>query len=433
MQTRIAKDAKRFLDKSFSAKPKPFTPINKFGGECGRDCGWCERHGQHICSAVIEITEQCNLACPICYFGEKRDAHITPAEFKARLDDLLRIENGKLDVLQISGGECTLHPQFGEILDIALAHDIGRIVVNTNGSTIDFPVCRENDSTDKNVYRTLRLHRDRVEVYLQFDGFDDAVYTALRGRPMLAEKMAVLNRFNEAEIKICLAVTVCAMNLAEVPKIVKFATELKHVSGITFQRLTQVGCSRPSKPLERERLEREALTSMEGERHREPLPSVFQEDILLAIASGGLMKYEDLKPLPCSHENCTLFGFLFCTPEKVYSVADYIDMKKCKKALSNRLAFDETVLSYLRENICDCMVGRLLGDHPALRKLREFASSAGSTHGDMKVLRILVKNFMDADNFDFERARKCCAGVAVGGGRVVPFCLHNLMKMKGNK
>ncbi len=394
----IAKDAARFFDKTYDVEGKPFQASTQFNGTCGPDCGWCNAHKQHICTGLIEITEACNLACPICYFGPKSTWHISLDEFEARLQTLLSVEQGHLDVLQISGGECLLHPQFKEILQIALRADIGRILINTNGLNL---------LRDQDLFKLIKAHKDRVEIYLQFDGFDDEVYQALRGEKLLTQKQEILHRLNEAEVKICLAVTVYQKNLKEIPAILKLATQLKHISGITFQRLTKVGNA--------------AATQ---------LPSVLQEDILLAIANSNYMQYKDLIPLPCSHENCTSLGFLFCQGDKVYSLGDYVDYSKCKTQISNRIAFDKTILDYMRKNVCKCFVGKVLGGNFMLDKLQEFAQGDSSCHKDMKIVRIIVKNFMDADTFDWKRAQKCCTGVSVGHGRVIPFCVHNALKGK---
>ncbi|MBQ3933964.1 MAG: hypothetical protein II726_02095, partial [Elusimicrobiaceae bacterium] len=196
-------------------------------------------------------------------------------------------------------------------------------------------------------------------------------------------------------------------NLKEIPAILKLAVDLKHISGITFQRLTKVGSATGTK-----------------------IPSVLQEDILLSIADSGYMKYKDLIPLPCSHENCTSLGFLFCQGKKVYSLGDYVDYSKCKTQISNRIAFDKTILDYMKKNVCKCFVGRVLGGNFMLDKLQEFAQGNGSCHKDMKIVRIIVKNFMDADTFDWQRAQKCCTGVSVGNGKIIPFCIHNTLKGK---
>ena len=394
----IAKDAERFFDKTYDVEGKPFQAITPFNGNCGPDCGWCDAHKQHICTGLIEITEACNLACPICYFGKKSTQHITVEEFKVRLQTLLTAEQGHLDVLQISGGECLIHPQFKEILQESLHADIGRILVNTNGLRL---------LTDTDTFDLIKQHKDRVEIYLQFDGFDDEVYKTLRGKSLLTQKQEILKQLNVAEIKTCLAVTVYQENLKEIPAILKLAVELKHISGITFQRLTKVGSAAGTE-----------------------IPSVMQEDILLAIANSGYMKYKDLIPLPCSHENCTSLGFLFCQGDKVYSLGDYIDYSKCKTQLSNRIAFDKTILDYMQKNVCKCFVGKVLGDNFMLDKLQEFAQGNGSSYKDMKIVRIIVKNFMDADTVDWQRAQKCCTGVSVGNGKVIPFCVHNALKGK---
>ena len=397
-RVKIAKDAARFFDKTYDVKGKPFKAVTSFHGTCGQDCGWCEEHKQHICTGLIEVTQACNLACPICYFGQKAPKHITLKEFKERLKTLLTVEKGHLDVLQISGGECLLHPRFKEILQAALKEDIGRILINTNGLML---------LEDKSIFELIKQHKDRVEIYLQFDGFDDGVYKVLRGKTLLKQKQEILQCLNEAEIKICLAVTIYKDNLKEIPAILKLSTELKHISGITFQRLTKVGSAVGTE-----------------------IPSVLQEDILLAIANSGYMKYKDMIPLPCSHENCTSLGFLFCQGKKVYSLGDYVDYSKCKTQLSNRIAFDKTILDYMQKNVCKCFVGKVLGSNFMLDKLQAFAKGGASAYKNMKIVRVIVKNFMDADTFDWQRAQKCCTGVSVGNGKVIPFCIHNALKGK---
>lgn len=393
---KIAKDSKRFFDKTFSSDTKPFNPIAHYNGNCGDDCGWCEKHEQHICTGLIEITESCNLNCPICYFGNKSNKHISLEEFKNRIQNLLDIENGHLDILQLSGGECTIHPEFCEFLDEALKFDIRRIVVNTNGLAF---------LNNEKIFEKIKSLNEKLDIYLQFDGFDDEVYKRLRGRALLKEKLEIIYKLNSANVKMHIAATIYKENLKEIPKILKFATEVKHISGITFQRLTKVG------------------SALETE-----IESVFQEDILLYMAKSGLLAYEDIIPLPCSHENCTSLAFLLCTKGKILSLADYIDYKNLKPAISNRLVFDNTVLDYLKDNVCSCFIGKIFGNSEVLDALKQFSKTKLTVHEDMKIIRLVVKNFMDSENFDWERARKCCTAVAVGNNRVIPFCVNNNLK-----
>jgi len=50
---------------------KPGTMPRKFNTAiergCPDDCGLCPDHEQHSCLALVEITDHCNLTCPICY------------------------------------------------------------------------------------------------------------------------------------------------------------------------------------------------------------------------------------------------------------------------------------------------------------------------------------------------------------------------------
>ena len=140
------------------------------------------------------------------------------------------------------------------------------------------------------------------------------------------------------------------------------------------------------------------------------------------------MDYKDIIPLPCSHENCSSIAFLFCKGGKTYSLSKFIDYNKCKSVLSNRIAFDGAVLEYMKQNVCKCFLGALTGNKLLKAAVENFASGGKSAHKDMKILRILVKNFMDAETFDFERAKKCCVGVSTGKGKIIPFCIYNNLK-----
>src|SRR5207247_9339465 len=72
------------------------------------------------CLALIEIVNSCNLSCPPCYAdspvgtGQKVDA-IPLADLQRRIQGVID-RKGKIEILQLSGGEPTLHPQFFELL-----------------------------------------------------------------------------------------------------------------------------------------------------------------------------------------------------------------------------------------------------------------------------------------------------------------------------
>jgi hypothetical protein len=394
----VSKDSKRFFDKRFDSPGKKVYDLQtKKEKGCPEDCGLCPDHKQHMCSSLIEITGRCDLRCPVCYYADFETPDISLEEFKSRLEVLMKTENGHLDVLQLSGGEPLLHGKFIEILKYAAAQDINRVLINTNGRTL---------LKNEEIYQAVKELKDRTEIYLQFDGFDKDSNIKLRGNDLLDEKLALIEKLGVDDIKISLAVTVMESNLKEVKNIIKFACEKANITGITFQRFAMV-----------------------GDGSKVDYKSVLQEDIIHAAASSGLLKYKDIVPLPCSHENCTSISFLFVADGQVHSMADFIDYEKHQAVIQNKIGFESTILNYLRdnalcgpENCCSWITNSL----PIVKKLREFTTGKGSNYKNMKMLRILVKNFMDAYTFDAERAKKCCFGISTGKGRIMPFCVNNI-------
>ncbi len=101
---------------------------------CPYDCGLCPDHEQHSCLSLVEITDHCNLRCPTCYSasGPERQNYRTLEHVERMLDAVVRNEQ-QPDIVQISGGEPTMHPDFFAILDAAKRRPIRHLMVNTNG------------------------------------------------------------------------------------------------------------------------------------------------------------------------------------------------------------------------------------------------------------------------------------------------------------
>src|SRR5213075_2097967 len=125
------------------------------------------------CLTLVEITDGCNLTCPVCYAesSPQRMKHRTLEQVDFMLDAVVRNE-GEPDVVQISGGEPTIHPQFFEVLDAARRRPIKHLMVNTNGIRI---------AQDAAFVKRLNEYRRRFELYLQFDSLRPGPLVALRG------------------------------------------------------------------------------------------------------------------------------------------------------------------------------------------------------------------------------------------------------------
>lgn len=118
---------------------------------------------QHSCVLLLDITENCNLECPTCFAasapGIGRFARLP--HILRSLDASIQREGGRVDVLMLSGGEPTVHPEVLEIIEAATEREVTRVILNTNGIRI---------AKDDRFVTSLGRLRGRVEVYLQFDG-----------------------------------------------------------------------------------------------------------------------------------------------------------------------------------------------------------------------------------------------------------------------
>ena len=149
------------------ASEYPRTPHTDTVYGCPFDCGICPDHEQHSCLTLIEVTDRCNLACPTCYAESSphHGRHRTLEEIEKMLD-LVVANEGQPDVVQISGGEPTVHPQFFEIMDIAKSKPIKHLMLNTNGIRI---------AKDISFVEKLASYMPDFEIYLQFDSFKPEV------------------------------------------------------------------------------------------------------------------------------------------------------------------------------------------------------------------------------------------------------------------
>lgn len=191
--------------------------------------GLPETQAQHTCILLQDISDTCNLRCPTCFTESSPDLrNVVPvAEVLANVDQRLRRENGHLDVVMLSGGEPTLHPRLAELLTELVGRPITRILVNTNGVRI---------ATDDGLLDLLTAHRERVEVYLQYDGLSEAAHRHHRGGDLRRIKSAALHRLSVREIFTTLVMTTAlGVNDSEIGDMVRLALATPHVGGLTIQ------------------------------------------------------------------------------------------------------------------------------------------------------------------------------------------------------
>jgi len=367
---------------------------------CPYDCGLCPDHEQHSCLALLEVNEHCNLTCPVCFAGSSPAHQGTRslAEIEAMLDALVESE-GEADLLQISGGEPTLHPQILEILALARSKPIRHLMLNTNGVRI----AREPDF----VARLADL-RPGFEVYLQFDSLRPAALKELRGADLTRIRRQALENLERAGISTTLvAVIKKGVNDDEIGAIVEHALEWDCVRGVTFQPVQDAGRNEDFDPA----------------RHRTVL-----SDIRRGVIRGDNPFGEaDIIPLPCNPESIAI-GYGLRRGRQVTPITGLLPREVLVDALPNAISFEK--YPELRQRMFEFfslsstpanMEGRL---EALLCCLPEVPAPAGLGYAD--IFRIAIVEFLDAHNFCLGRVKRSCVHFLTPEGKIIPFDTYNL-------
>lgn len=378
------------------------------------------------CLALIEIVRSCNLACPTCYadspvgIGANVDA-VPLDEIKQRIQGVID-RKGSIEILQLSGGEPTLHPQFFELLNWVHGHEsIDYMLLNTNG-------VRLANEPDFRARLGRMFARGGLQLYLQFDGVQDAGQHELRGADLRATRLRAIERCAEVNLPITLAMTVTPENLPHLWDAIQFGLNFPHIHGITFQpifgsgripaklntgrgmrhtELTGASSPRPSPPSDGG--EGARRVGEEGLGFSSPSVRLNTADILLAAVgqSQGRLRFDDFTPLPCGDPNCATIGYLIRHGGRTHSISDFIDFRKLQGFLQDKIHY--TVEDLAR---CGCE-NEPLGD---LLKTLELKASM--------TFRLMVKPFMDAWTWDQDRIDRCCTHVIRPDGQLDSFCRY---------
>jgi len=378
--------------------PQRFNTEQRWG--CPYDCGLCPEHMQHSCLTLVEITDHCNLRCPICYAesGPHRPGFRDLATVERMLDAIVANE-GEPDVVQISGGEPTLHPEFFAILDAARQRPIRHLMINTNGLRI----AKEPDFAAR-----LAAYQPGFEVYLQFDSLRDEVHQELRGARLADIRLRALENLNAHDISTTLVVTVKkGLNDHELGGIVEFALSQPCVRGVTFQPIQAAGRLENYDPA----INR--LTLTEVRRRILEQTSVFQPD--------------DLIPVPCNPD-CLAMAYALKLDGGTVPLTRFVTPETLVAKGRNTIVVerDEELRAHVFELFATnhspqsqaCSLSDLLCCLPQVRAPADLSYR--------NVFRVLIMQFIDAMSFDLRAVKKSCVHIAQPDGTIVPFDTFNL-------
>lgn len=381
-------------------------PETAGGRGCPYDCGLCPEHGQHTCTALVEVTSRCNLRCPLCYADAGGNGALTAfpepalAELQSRLVDLRR-HAGRCN-LQLSGGEPTVRDDLPQIVAAARDCDFGLIQINTNGLRLAEPGFAAG-------LREAGLD----SVYLQWDGLDAAVFTALRGRDLLAEKQAALAACEAAGLGVVLVMTMLAgVNQDKLGHMLRFAVQSRGVRGLHIQPAAFFG----------------RYPGTLADRPRLTLPDIMTG---LAIQSDGLVQRTDFHPPGCEHALCSFSavysrdaagGLTLIQGESACCGPDSPSPALPPASAEDGARKARAFVAGHWKGPADSAKG-----NPDQADFGRFLSTAGAAQR----FTLSAMAFQDVLSLDLERVRGCCIHVSTPDGRRIPFCLYNLTSIDG--
>ena len=382
-----------------SEMPVRFNTPVRFG--CPYDCGLCADHEQHSCLTLVEICDACNLSCPVCYASSgPHRPEFRSVEHVERMLDLVCDNEGEPDVVQISGGEPTEHPELIRILKLAKERPIRHLMLNTNGVRI---------ARDKQLCDELADLAPGFEIYLQFDSLCEEPQRNLRGADLLETKLAALDSLRERNISTTLVVTLKrGLNDSECGELIEFALQQPHVRGITFQPIQDAGRNEDFDA------GRDRLTLTEVRRN--------------ILEQSDLFTPDDLIPVPC-HPDALCMAYALKLANEAIPLTRHIDAEVLKSGGRNTIAFERD--DALRERVFD-LFSTAHSPDSATTSLKDLLCCIPRAEvprglGYENLFRVIILEFLDAHSFDVRSVRKSCVHIVhPDAKRIIPFDTYNL-------
>ncbi|MCS7120366.1 MAG: radical SAM protein [Candidatus Bathyarchaeota archaeon] len=391
---------------------------------CPYDCGICPQHKSHTVLAIIDVTNRCNLRCPVCFATAGTTGYVyepTKEEIKNMLVNLRSNKPIPTVALQYSGGEPTIRDDLPELIKMAKDLGIRHVEVNTNGlkmaTSVDY--CRKLKEAGMST------------VYLQFDGVTPDVYKFTRGADLLEVKKRVIENCRKAGIdSIVLVVTLIkGINDQQIGDIIKFAIDnFDVVRCVNVQPVSFCG----------------RVPEKERKEMRITIPDFMR---LVEEQTGGKIKAKDFYPVPVvvpvsravgalkkkryveftTHPHCGVATFVLVENGEIVPITRYADVDRFMNSLEK--VWEESLKGHDSKAKMRLLTSIRYINFGFIRKYLWPVLRDGSYEalGDFqrKVLMISAMHFMDPYNFDLERVQRCCIHYATPDGRIIPFCTMN--------
>jgi uncharacterized radical SAM superfamily Fe-S cluster-containing enzyme len=404
---------------------------------CPDDCGLCNLHTSHTGLANVDLTNRCNLTCPVCFANANAAGYVYEPDFEIvrKMLQALRDQRPVAGrIVQFSGGEPTIYPRFLDVLRMAKEMGFSHLQAATNGlkfTSLEFAQqCKEAG-----------LHT----LYLQFDGICDDIYRRTRGEALWEKKLQCIENVKKAGLKIVFVPTIVkGLNDHQIGDIVRLALEyIECTSGISFQPVAFTG------RIARHELEskRFTLSDFAHAVHQQTgIADPYQDWFPLSCVTPfskliSALRGEETTTLSC-HPHCSLGTYLFVDQNRrATPVTQFVDVGPmlqemdalARKAGKRRLQFFTKLEAWnsLRKYFHEEKAPEGLNFNKFLQTLqgltdKKYGRGKSEKQGfTYRTLMLAGMHFMDSYNYDVERVKRCVIHYAAPNGLIYPFCAYN--------
>lgn len=414
-----------------------------FQDNCPYGCGVndCANHLSKTVMAVIDVTNECDLRCPICFANAAQPSGL----YRPTLENIhsmlnfLKKQNPPPLAVMFAGGEPGVRDDIVEI--VKMAHDLKfMILLATNGIRM---------SKDPELVRKLKKAGLNI-VYLQFDGLTDSPYEKLRGAKLLPNKLRLVELCREHDIEIILVPTLQGgINDNEVGDMIRFATEnVDIIRGIVFQPMSFTG--RTAEYVSRKNRIDNSLLAQRIEEQTNGM--IREEDLFpvsvmvppLKVMNSFLAKaWPPFTPTPY----CGLWNWILVSKrgkDQFTPINRFLNFeafmsdlkalnKLIKKKKIGKIGIYLRLLFAAFRSLDWRKVQREAGLFNAVKtliKIHTDPSYDSLGYIRRRLLLIGCMAFMDPYNFDVERAHHCVIHYITPANRIIPFCVYNMFYRK---
>jgi 7,8-dihydro-6-hydroxymethylpterin dimethyltransferase len=356
--------------------------------------------------AILEVTERCNLTCPMCYaYSSPSERDYSLEEIETRLDQLIAVE-GKGISLQISGGEPSVRKDLDKIATMVKRKGFGQLEMVSNGIRL----ARESDFAEKLVEWGF------TSVYLQFDSTRPEDIIKLRGEDLWDVREKAIAALERVKLPSTLAVSLYdGLNSDQIQQVIDFAWQHPGtVCAIAFQAATPFG-----------RFEVDnSKSNGNGHTDTQQLRKLRMPEILKLIEEQTGVSQDLFFPVGEGSPLCNTFSLLKYTKDGYKPIAPNFTLKEFMEVMGPRPNMTLRMLTRGRAAVLPQIVANIGGSLKLLKTLWPHIGTDPSFWTSCKTLTLFVKPFMDESDIDMSRIERCCFHNASPRG-VMSFCALN--------